>query len=156
MLDAPILQEDDTPSHKASLSRRDQSNILLISLLDISTCPLVSDPILLHELLKKSVAKVHPPFANDGTWCPKMCKHIFFQNLKHNSMIIGLTSNSLHPLGNIINCHKDEKVRIRVRERSHEVDAPNIKKFHNKNQAQGHHISSSYAPHLWHLLLVEQ
>jgi hypothetical protein len=49
-------------------------------------------------------------------------------------MIIGFASNGLHPLENVVNCHKDEKVPIRVREGSHEVDAPNIKEFHNKDQ----------------------
>jgi hypothetical protein len=108
----------------------------------------VSDPILLHELLEKSVAEVFPPIADDGTWCPKTCKHIFFQKLKHNSIIISFASNGLHSFGNVVNCHKDENVPIRVREGSHEIDAPNIKKFHNKNQVQRHHISSSYAPQL--------
>ena len=111
----------------------------------VGHCKFVSDPILLHELLKQSVGKVLPPIADDGTWCPKMCKHIFFQKLKHNSMIIGLARNGLHPFGNIVNYHKDEKVPIRVREGSHEVNAPNIEMFHNMYWVQRHHISSSNA-----------
>jgi hypothetical protein len=114
----------------------------------VGRCNFVSDPIFLHELLKKSVAEMLPPIADDGTWCPKMCKHIFFQKLKHNSMIISFASNDLHPFGNVVNCHKDEKVPIRVREGSHEVDAPNIKEFHNKDWVQQHYIPSSYAPQL--------
>ena len=89
-----------------------------------------------------------PTIADDGTWCPKMCKHIFLQKLKQNSIIISFTNNGLHPFGNIVNCHVDEKVPIRVGEGSYKVDALNIKEFHNKDRVQRHHIPSSYAPQL--------
>jgi hypothetical protein len=49
-------------------------------------------------------------------------------------MIIGFASNGLHPFGNVANCHKDEKVPIRVREGSYEVDVLNIKEFYNKDR----------------------
>jgi hypothetical protein len=103
---------------------------------------------LLHELLKKSVPKMLPPIIDDGTWCPKMYKHIFFQKLNHNSMIIGLASIGLHPFGNIINYHKNVEVPIRIREGSHEVDASNIKKLHYKDRVQWHHVPSSNAPQI--------
>jgi hypothetical protein len=89
------------------------------------------DTILLHELLKKIIAEVLPPITNNGTWCPERCKHIVLQKLQHNSMIIAFASNGLHPLGNIVYSHENVGVPIRVREGSHEVDAPNIKKLHN-------------------------
>jgi hypothetical protein len=99
----------------------------------VGRCNFVSDPIFLHELLEKSVAEMLSPIIDDGTWCPKTCKHIFFQKLKHNSMIISFANNGLHSFGNVVNYHEDEEVPIRVGEGSHEVDAPNIKEFHNKD-----------------------
>ena len=165
-------------THKASLNCREQSflvgftifsNILLIfsvgylnlptSLRMVERCNFVSDFILLHELVEKSVAEVLPPIADDGTWSPKTCKHIFFHKLKQrpppmiimarckHSMIISFASNGLHPFGNVVNCHKDEKVPINM-EGNDEVVAPNIKEFHNKDRVRQHHIPSSYAPQL--------
>ena len=106
----------------------------------------MSDGKFLHELLKESIVEMLPPITDNGMWCPKTCKHIFIQKLKDDYMIICFASNGLHPLGNIVNNHKDVEVPIRVREWSHEVDAPNIKKLHNQDQVQRHHIPSSNTP----------
>jgi len=112
----------------------------------VGSCNFMSNTILLHELLKKFIAEMLPPITDDGTWCPETCKHIALHKLQHDFMIIGFASNSLHPLGNIVNSHKNVEVPIRIWEGSYEVNALNIKQLHNQDRVQRHHIPSSNTP----------
>jgi hypothetical protein len=52
----------------------------------------VSDEILLHQLLKNSVAKMLTSIANDCLRCTKTSKDSVSKKLDHNSVVIGLAT----------------------------------------------------------------
>jgi len=91
----------------------------------------MGNTIFLHELRKNLIAKMCPAVTNNSAWCTKASKDIVFQKLNHNLVVIGFASFGFHSLRNIINSDEDVKVAKRVWERSHEVDAPNIKYLNN-------------------------
>jgi hypothetical protein len=83
----------------------------------LSTCLLVirggnlmCDEILLHQLLKNSVVKVLTSITYDCSRCTKMSKDSVFQKLDHNSVVIVLAYNNLHPFGHIV--HSNQNIQI--------------------------------------------
>ena len=107
---------------------------LTIRNFDLSTClrvirggNFVGDEILLHRLLKNSVAEMLTSITYDCSRCTKSSKDSVFQELDHHSVVIGLACNSLHTLGHIIHSNQDVQMAKGVRKRSHEINAPHIK-----------------------------
>jgi hypothetical protein len=122
---------------------------LLIGNFNLSTClwvkwggNLMSDEIFLHQLLKNLTAKMLTSITYDCSRRTKTSKNSVSKKLDHNFVVIGLACNSLHPLGHIVHSNQDVQKAIGVRERSHEINAPNIENLNNQNQVEGHHISS--------------
>ena len=76
----------------------------------------------------------------------KTSKDSVSQKLDHNSVVIGIACNSLHPLGHIVHSNQDVQIAIGVQEWSHEINAPNIENLNNQNWVEGHHISSRNTP----------
>ena len=93
---------------------------------------LVSDEILLHQLLKNLVAEMLTSITDDCSRHIKPSKDSVFQKLDHHSVVIGLACNSLHPFGHIVHSNQDVQIAIGVRKRSHEINAPNIKSQQSK------------------------
>jgi hypothetical protein len=106
----------------------------------------MGDEILLHQLLKNPVTEMLASITYDCLRRTKPSKDSVSQKLDHNSVVISLASNGLHPLGHIVHSNQDVQIAIRVRKRSHEINAPNIKNLNNQNQVEGHHISSRDTP----------
>ena len=107
---------------------------------------LVSDEILLHQLLKNPIAEMLISITDDCLRRTKLSKDSVFQKLDHHSVVIGLACNSLHPLGHIVHNNQDVQMAKGVRERSHEINAPHIKNLNYQNRVEGHHISSKDTP----------
>ena len=107
---------------------------------------LVGDEILLHQLLKNSVAKMLISITYDCSRYTKTSKDSVSQILDPNFVVIGLACNNLHPLEYIVHCNQDVHIAIGVQEGSDEIDAPNIKNLNNQNWVEGHHISSRNTP----------
>jgi hypothetical protein len=63
---------------------------------------LMGDEILLHQLVKNPVAKVRTSITDDRSRCTKPGENSVLQKLDHNSVVIGLARNRLHPLGHIV------------------------------------------------------
>ena len=122
---------------------------LTIGHFNLSTClwvirggNLVSDEILLHQLLKNSVAEMLTSITYDCSRRAKPSKDSVFQKLDHHSMVIGLAYNSLHPLGHIVHTNQDVQIAKGVWKRSYEINVPHIKNLNDQNRVEGHHISS--------------
>ena len=126
---------------------------LTIRNFDLSTClwvirggNLVDDEILLHQLLKNSVAEMLTSITYDCSRSTKPSKDSVFQKLDHHSVVIGLACNGLHPFGHIVHNNQDVQIAKGVQKRSHEINAPHIKNFSDQNRVKGHHISSRDTP----------
>ena len=100
----------------------------------------MSDEILLHQLLKNLVAELLTSITYDWSRCTKMSKDSVSKKLDHNSVVISLECNNLHPLGHIVHNNQDVQIANGVRERSHEINIPNIENLNNLNGVEGHHI----------------
>jgi hypothetical protein len=106
----------------------------------------MGDEILLHQLLENLVAEMLASITYDCLRRTKPSKDSVFQKLDHNSMVISLASNDLHPLGHIVHSNQNVQITIGVWKRSHEINALNIKNLNNQNRVEGHHISSRDTP----------
>ena len=69
-----------------------------------------------------------------------------FQEFKYHSVVISFSGDCFSPLGHIVHPHQYVGVTIGCGERSHEIYAPNIKKFDHQNWFQGHHIAARQLP----------
>ena len=108
----------------------------------------MSDEILLQQQLENPVAEILTSITYDCSRHTKTSKDSVFQKLDHNSVVISLACNSLHPLGHIVHNNQAIQIAIGVQERSHEINAPNVKNLNNQNRVEGHHISSRNTPYL--------
>ena len=68
---------------------------------------LVGDEVLLHQLLKNLVAEMLASITYDCLRCTEPSKDSVSQKLDHNSVVISLASNSLHPFGHIVHSNQD-------------------------------------------------
>jgi hypothetical protein len=107
---------------------------------------LVGDELLLHQLLKNPVAEMLASIIYDCSRCTKPSKDSVSQKLDHDSVVISLASNGLHPLGHIVHSNQDVQISIGVGKWSHEINAPHIKDLHDQNRVEGHHISPTDTP----------
>jgi hypothetical protein len=107
---------------------------------------LVGDEVLLHQLLKNLVIEMLTYITYDCSRRTKMSKNSVSKKLDHNSVIIGLACNCLHPFGHIFHNNQDVQIAIGVRERSHEINAPYVKNLNNQNGIEGHHIPFRNTP----------
>jgi hypothetical protein len=107
---------------------------------------LMGYPVFLHEKVKNPIAKMLASITNDSPWSTKTSKNIILQELDHNLVVICFARLCFHPLRHIINRDENKKITIGARERSHEIDALNIKDFNYKNWVERHHIPSRNAP----------
>jgi hypothetical protein len=97
----------------------------------------VGDEILFRQLLKNLVAEMLTSITYDCSRRTKPSKNSVSQKLDHNSVVISLACNILHQLGHIVHSNQDVHIAIGVRERSHEINAPNIENLNNQNRGKG-------------------
>ena len=83
-------------------------------------------PYLAMRFSKGLLQKCEPP-SNNGFWYPEPRKDVCFQEFMHHPVVIGLAGDCFNPLGHIVHSHQNVCMTIRCGERSHEIDAPNIK-----------------------------
>jgi hypothetical protein len=98
------------------------------------------DDILIHQLLKNLVAEVRTSITDNCSRRAKPSKNSVVQKFDHNSMVIGLARNRLHPLGHIVHSSQNVQKPEGVWERSHEIDALYIKNLNYQNGIEGHHV----------------
>ena len=67
----------------------------------------MSDEILLHRLLKNPVAEMLTSITYDCSRRTKTSKDSVSKKLDHNSVVISLACNNLHPLGHIVHSNQD-------------------------------------------------
>ena len=79
---------------------------------------------------------------------PNLVKFFFFEKLKDNLGIICRGGNGFHPLRNIVNRHKDVKVVIGRRKRTHKVDPPYIKQLYFEYATLRHFMPLGNVPFL--------
>ena len=106
----------------------------------------MGDEILLHQLLKNPVAEMVASITYNHSRCTEPSKDSVSQKLDHNSVVISLASNGLHPLGHIVHSNQDVQIAIGVWKWSHEINALHIKNLNDQNRVEGHHISSRDTP----------
>ena len=82
-----------------------------------------------HEVFKWFVTEILTPIANNGFWYPEPGKYVGFQEFEYHPVVIGFAGDCFNPLGHIVHSHQYIRVTIGRGEGSHEIDAPNIKKF---------------------------
>jgi hypothetical protein len=97
----------------------------------------VCDEILLHQLLKNPVAKMRTTITDNRSMCTKPSKNRVLQKFDHNSVVIGLACNCLHPFGHIVHSNQNVQKPKGVWERSHEIDAPYIKNLNYQYGIEG-------------------
>jgi hypothetical protein len=98
------------------------------------------DEILLHQLLKNLVAEVRTSITDNRSRCTKPSKNCVLQKIDHNSRVIGLAHNHLHPLGHIVHSNQNVQKPEGVWERSYEINALYIKNLNYQHGIEGHHI----------------
>jgi hypothetical protein len=67
----------------------------------------MGDEVLLHQLLENPVAEMLASITYDCSRRTKPSKDSVSQKLDHDSVVISLASNSLHPLGHIVHSNQD-------------------------------------------------
>ena len=72
------------------------------------------------------VTKMSTPIIDYGFGHPKSREDVLFEKLENNSAVIVLTRDCFNLFRNIIYSHQNVRVTERHRERSHEVNAPDI------------------------------
>ena len=72
--------------------------------------------------------------ADDCMRKAKTKEYILLQEVYHNFVFIGFTCYRLYLFKNVVNCYKDILVFMGYRKGTHEVNAPNIEDFDNKDQ----------------------
>ena len=88
---------------------------------------------------------------NYGFRHSKSWENIFLQELDNHPMVIVFAWNCFNPLRNIIDFHQDVGVAKWHRKRSHEVNAPYIKRSTIKMGFKGIMFLHVNFPSLWHL-----
>jgi hypothetical protein len=96
--------------------------------------------ILLHQLLKNLVAEMRTSITDNCSRCTTPSKNSVLKKFDHNSVVIGLACNCLHPLGHIVHSNQNLQKPGGVWERSHEIDAPHIKNLNYQNRIEGNHV----------------
>jgi len=91
------------------------------------------------------VAKMGSSITNDNPWSSKSSEQPF-QKLHHNSSINVRQRLSFNPFWHIINGDQDVLITIRFQERSHEVNALDIKHLTELHRVLRHLISSRKIP----------
>jgi hypothetical protein len=104
------------------------------------------DEILLHQLLKNLVAKMLTSITYDCLRHTETRKDNVFQKLDHNSVVICLACNRFHLLRYIVHSNQDVEIAKGVQERSHEINAPQVKNLNTQNGIEGHCISPRNTP----------
>ena len=80
------------------------------------------------------------PITDYGLGYSKSREDVLFEKFENKSVIIALARDCFNPFGNIIYSHQDVGVAKGHMKRSHEVNAPDIKKISYENEVQMHHV----------------
>ena len=78
---------------------------------------------------EKPVAKVLASVINDGLRSTKSVEDVGLDEFYHDLVIIGLGGHNFYPFGDIIHPYQNIFIPKRRLEGSHEISAPDIKKF---------------------------
>ena len=85
--------------------------------------------VLSHEIFKRFITEMRTSIANNVLWDLEPRKDVCFQEFKHHSVVISFAGDCFNLFGHIVHPHQYVRVTIGCRERSHEIDAPNIEKL---------------------------
>ena len=89
---------------------------------------------------------MNTPITNYGFGYSKSGEDVLFEKFENNFVIISFARDCFNPFRNIIHSHQDVWIAKGHRKRSHEVNAPYIKKINYQYGVQRHYVHACQHP----------